>query len=98
MLLSVCLFAAGAGLWIMSLITISRANPGDRLSLWRSPRNTPGRSILFRALGAGLLIAGFVYLGTDLGPLWVAPLMAIIILATPAVMITRQHNRRVTAS
>lgn len=97
LIISVCLVVAGAVLWVASLLIASRANPEDRLPFWRNPKNNPGRSILCRALGAGLMVAGSVYLGSNLGAGWIAPLIVIII-AIPALVIIALHNRRFTAS
>lgn len=99
LIISLCLLVAGTGLWVASLLITSRANPDDRLPFWRNPKNNPGRSILCRALGAGLLVAGPIYLGSDVDPRWVTPLIIIIIvMATPALVIVASHNRRVTAA
>ncbi|MBE1513731.1 hypothetical protein H4W26_000486 [Nesterenkonia halotolerans] len=98
LIISSCLVVAGAGLWIASLVITSRANPDVQIPFWRSPKDNPGRSVLFRALGAGLLVAGSIYLGADLGPRWATPLIIITVMATPAMAIIALHNRRVTAA
>lgn len=97
LIISLCLVIAGTGLWVASVLIGSRANPDDRLPFWRNPKNNPGRSTLYRALGAGLMVAGSIYLGADLCLRWVTPLIIIIVMTAPALVIVTRHNRRVAS-
>ncbi|MDR6689620.1 hypothetical protein J2X55_000519 [Microbacterium sp. 1154] len=52
------LIVVGAALWFWSIRLTLRAYPGERLSMWATPRKAPGRAVAARAFGAGLAVFG----------------------------------------
>ncbi|MFC9559970.1 hypothetical protein [Agromyces sp. NPDC056965] len=86
---------AGAAMTTWSTQLLVRANPGRRIPYLVSPEQTPRRSILLRAGGAGVLVLGAALLAPLIDVLGVALIVCGFL---PSLVWIAIHNRRAAAS
>ena len=80
--MAVVLFALAACLSAAAVVLSTRANPGVRLTIWRTPPNDPMSVRVTRGLAVGLALFGSIRLSVHT-PWWWGPLLILAVLMLP---------------